>query len=218
MAIVALVAVVYRAAVLPTGALGERYSSVNPVHAVARAIVDTFAGVPWELAGRTLPILAMLLVLAFLADPRSRAWRLVVLGVAWVVATCVPLAYLGQVEPRLLYVAQIGVAIVFAAALTIIVGAVRARQAGVRRLLVALPAGLLVLAFAMLTLKGTTDAQDLFAPGSDKMLGKDLEIWTNAETRDRWPAYHLQLIRERLQEAGVIDTNGAVTDGGTGGG
>lgn len=59
--------------------------------------------------------------LALALHPRSAGWWIILLGVGWIAISCLPLAYLGQGEPRLLYLPEIGHAIV-AIGLVIILG------------------------------------------------------------------------------------------------
>jgi len=199
--------IVFRAIVLPNGALGESYStSAGPVRGLASGLYHTFKGMPWEVHGWSVPFLVLLGVLALLAGPTSKHWREVLLGLGWVFGCAIALARLGQIEPRLLYVSQIGVAISFAGILGVIAEAVTVhRRAAVRRAVaVAVAAILLLVPFVAITSVSNIRAQDVFEPGSPKMLGADLRIWTEPDLHDRFPAHWVAVIEQRLRAAGLI--------------
>jgi hypothetical protein len=201
-----------RAAVLPNGALGESYSSTaGPVRGLASGLYHTFKGMPWEVNRWAIPFLALLVLLAFVVRPTSPRWRVVLFGLGWILATCIPLARLGQVEPRLLYVAQVGIAIIAAGTVAILAEAVPSHRPAWR--LVA-PAAILAAGYLGVTMVANIESQDQFEPGSAKMLNADLGIWTDTETRDRWPEHHLALIEQRLIEAGLIAPDGSVIEDG----
>ena len=206
--------VVVRQIVLPNGALGAAYDQRNPVVGFVVAVLQTFKGMPWEVRGWSVVPLVVIGALALAVAPTSRHWRTVVLGVAWVACCCLPLARLGKVEPRLLYVAQVGAAIVFAGVLGVIADGVATRRAAaraagtvsMRRRLVAVgvAVGVLLVGFASITMSTNIESQDLFEPGSPKMLGADLKIWETPRLHERFPEHYVVLIEQRLRAAGLI--------------
>ncbi|MDZ4719939.1 MAG: phospholipid carrier-dependent glycosyltransferase [Roseiflexaceae bacterium] len=208
--LLAIAYVAYRGMVLPTGMLGARYNqNINPLHALLSAVLWTFKGVPYEVSDWALPTLIGVVGLALILRPLSSAWRVVRTGFLWVVAGCLPLSYLGQVEPRLLYVVQIGVGIVIAGLVTILAEAiVLARQP--KPIWWRGAVGLALL--SMVALLGTTfvstiKAQNEFQPGSPKVLQADLGIWKNLKTRSRYPEHNLKIVEQHLRDANMIDAN-----------
>lgn len=196
----------YRGLVLPTGMLGARYSDSNIVRSLLSAIYWTFKGVPWEVSGLALPFLAGSFGLALFLRPQAPAWRMIVFGFAWVVACCLPLSYAGQVEPRLLYVVEVGVAIMLAGLLTIVASLLTdwsTLQPSWRRLASGVLVAMLV-AMVVATSISTVQAQNEFQPGSQKMLQADYQIWTDLTTRSLYPEHYLKQIEQRLRDANML--------------
>ena len=215
MAAITVAFLAFRAVVLPNGALGESYdASEGPVRGFVTAVFATFKGMPWEVRAWSLPLLVGLVVVAFIVGPTSRHWRVVVLGVAWVICCCVPLARLGRVEPRLLYVAEIGAALVVAGVLGVLAEAWSLRRAGAEaptRLskpaawtAAVTAATVMIVGYAAVTAPSNVEAQDQFEPGSPKMLAADLRIWETPRYHERFPEHYMVLIEQRLRDAGMI--------------
>jgi hypothetical protein len=187
----------YRAAVLPS-AVGVRYSQVGPLHALASAIVWTFKAVPWEVEPYGLPFLLLTWLIALMfAKPLVSQLRIVVFGALWVVVTCVPLAYLGQVEPRLLYLPEVGHAVIAAALAAMILDALtRVPTAGI-----ALRAGLVVPAALLLAAHGYTliKSQDEFLPFGPKIL-HGYQLVLEGPKSHLYPQYHRDRIAKILAE------------------
>jgi hypothetical protein len=199
--VIAVAYILYRQRVVVAGSLSYE-ESYGPIEGLIRAVITAFKGVPWELSPLALVPLALLFVAAALAGG-TRGWSEVVLGVALVVAGSIPLSNVGPVEPRLLLVALLGYAIAVAGLVTVFTQ--RWSMIGSRRLaLVGLATAALWVAFGAATLVGLVKAQNLFMPGSYKMLDGDLTIWNDPVERDLYPPYHLERIEERLREAGLI--------------
>ena len=89
--VITIVYLVYRSLVLP-GSMGDRFSEGgnNPLRSLADGVNSTLKGVPWEI--RALPWLPLVaaFVIGFVARPRHRAWRVVLLGSAASSAACCP--------------------------------------------------------------------------------------------------------------------------------
>jgi len=183
----------YRSLVLPTGMIGERYNaSISPLRGFASAIFWTFKAVPWEVPSRALPVLVVATGLAIILRPQSAGWRIVLLGVGWVTIGCLPLAYLGQVEPRLLYLPEIGHAIVVTGLTIILSDFVRSAFANSKnmKLVLAGLALMLALAFFGATALSQLNAQDEFQPNGYKMLQANYEIYTDLRRRHLYPEYY----------------------------
>ncbi|HEU5012313.1 MAG TPA: phospholipid carrier-dependent glycosyltransferase [Roseiflexaceae bacterium] len=201
MALLALY-LVYRTIVLPTGLVSQRYSTaVSPIHGYASAIFWTFKAVPWEVPSLALPWLLGAGGLAALLKPRSEHWRIVACGAGWVALSCLPLGYLGQVEPRLLYLPEVGHAIVVAGLAAILFDIVQMgwRNQKTRSLAAAGLAILLGIGFFTTTMISEVRAQDEFQPDGYKMRHAMNEIMTDLRYRDLYPAYYLKQIEQRLQ-------------------
>lgn len=193
--------VVYRQRVVVAGTLSYK-ESYGPIEGLIRAVITAFKGVPWELSPLALVPLALLFVAAALAGG-TRGWSEVVLGVALVVAGSVPLSNVGPVEPRLLLVALLGYAIAVAGLVTVFTH--RWSMIGSRRVaLVGVGTAALWVVFGAATLVGLVKAQNLYMPGSYKMLDGDLTIWNDPAQRNLYPPYHVERIEQRLREAGLI--------------
>jgi hypothetical protein len=195
----------YRAMVLPTGVLGKPYSAtVGPVHGFFSAVFWTFKAVPWEVAGWAWPLLGIALLAAAILRPRSSRWPLVALGAMWVAISCVPLSYLGQVEPRLLYVPEVGHAIVVAGVSAILAEIVRSKLAG-RRPGMALASLVMFLAvgFLSLTTISLVQAQNEFLPLGPKMIHGMQLIETDLNHRSLYPRHYIEEIDQRLREVSV---------------
>jgi hypothetical protein len=202
----------YRALVLPTGLLGARYSeAASPLRGLASAVFWTFKAVPWEVPSWTPPILALAAGLALVARPRSAGWRIVFLGAGWVLIGCLPLSYLGQVEPRLLYLPEVGYSIVVAGLAAILGGfAQSSPPSGQLKGLAAIGLVLIIsLAFFGFTAISHFKAQDEFQPYGYKMLRADYEIYTDLRYRHLYPEYYLEQIEQKLRHAGQLPPSGA---------
>jgi hypothetical protein len=201
-ALIVAVYMVYRERVLPSeGGLGNRFGETqNPVSSLLGGINSTVKGVPWEVAAWAVYPLVGLAVLAFVTRPRDPRWREVLLGAGFVVAGVLPLTFSGGVEPRLLYVAEIGMAVVVAALAMILVDAVRHARAGTA-LAVGAVAGTVLVAGAI----GATmvKSQDVFAEGSAKKLAADLRVHREM-SRDFVLPEHIAAIDARLRAHGLL--------------
>ena len=198
---------VYRQAVLPGNALGGRFAETqNPLSALSGGVRSTIAGVPWEISSLAIWPLIAGIVLAFVLEPRARAWRVVLLGFGFVVSGVLPLTFSGGVEPRLLYVAEIGVAIMIAG-LAAVYGAAFAadrRERRGRRVWLA-AAGALVLVFSVATIVSMVRAQNLFKVGSDKMLAGELQVYEHEPWHPFVVPAHWETLVQHLVDGGVID-------------
>lgn len=197
--------VAYRSAVLPSGGLSGRFGeSQSPLRAMAGGVSSTVKGVPWELRSWTLGPLAVLFVGVFVLAPRSRGWRVVILGTGLMVAGVAPLAYSGGVEPRLLYVAELGMAVAMAGVLSALGdGLAVARTTGRRERPLTVGAAAVMVAVVLVTGVLSIQAQDQFAEGSAKKLQADLDVLTRPGITNYVLASRLEAIRERLDADGL---------------
>jgi hypothetical protein len=197
----------YRVLVLPTGLVSSRYSATtSPLRGFASALFWTFKAVPWEVPSLTLPVLAAAIGLALMVRPWSAGWRIVLLGVGWVAIACMPLAYLGQVEPRLLYLPEVGHSIMLAGLAFILSDFVRLalERRHPRQLTGAIAVCLVVLALFGTTTISFFKAQDEFQPLGYKMLRADYEIHTDLRYRHLYPEVYIKEIEQKLQQAGML--------------
>lgn len=209
--IVSGVYLVYRVAVMPEGSLGGRFAETqNPIRSLIGGLNSTVKGVPWEISPLPwFPVMAAV-VLAFVLHPQSRAWRVVLFGIGGMVAGVLPLTFSGGVEPRLLYVAQIGLAIVIAGVASILGEAIAAARSRERMMIVA-AASTVALVLSGAVLVSQFRAQDQFSPGSERQLAGAISVWTHPSAH-RIPAEHLEVIERQLREAGLIDVDGVLTE------
>lgn len=198
---------IYRVLVLPTGLLSARYNaSISPLRGFASAVFWTFKAVPWEVPSWMLLTMVVAIGLALVLHPRSAGWRIVLLGIGWIAIGCLPLAYLGQVEPRLLYLPEVGHALVVTG-LAIILGSFRRSALANRQSRQLLIAGLVLvvtLAFFVATALSQLKAQDEFQPLGYKMLRADYEVYTDLRYRHLYPDYYIKQIELELRQAGKI--------------
>jgi hypothetical protein len=197
----------YRMLVLPTGMLGNRYSTTaSPLRGFASAVFWTFKAVPWEVPSLALPVLMAMVGLALFIRPGSAGWRIVLLGLGWVAIACLPLAYLGQVEPRLLYLPEVGHSIVVAGLVVILNDFVRSAlpRRDARQLIATAVMCFLALAFFSATLISFLKAQDEFQPLGYKMLRSNYEIYSDLRYRHLYPEVYIKEIEHRLQQAGML--------------
>lgn len=199
----------YRSWSLVNEDLGRRFGeSTNPISGLLSGVKWTLKGVPWEVRGRTLVLVPFIVVAALVLDPRSRHWRTAILGGLLLVGGVLPLTFTGGVEPRLLYVAQIGTAVLAASLVAVVAGGVRSRagdgllaRVGPRVVVSALGA-----VFLGLTLVGQFEAQRQFEPGSERRTRTDAELWNNLTERQiaQIPRVYIEDLEARLRERGVI--------------
>lgn len=206
--IVSGVYVVYRTTVLPSGSLDDRFAETqNPVSSLLGGLDSTVRGVPWEIPTLAFVPLVLAVAVAVVIGPTSRTWRVVLLGGGLMIAGVLPLTFSGGVEPRLLYVAQIGMAIVLAGIAAIYAEAIAARPARQHAGL-AVAACLLGFVVAGTTLVSTVRAQDLFEEGSEKQLNADLSIYTEEHLHRYIDPSYLAAMQARLVAAGLIPVGG----------
>ena len=208
--IVTIVYLIYRSAVLPADSLSGRVlKGLGPVRSVFSGFKYTVEGVPWEIHPLPFIPIAVAFVLGFVLQPRSPAWRVVLLGFCGIVSGVLPLAPSGSVEPRGLYVAEIGFAIAIAGLATVFGTAFvdRRRYAGVARAAIV---GVSV-AVAATVAVSHVQSQNLYEPGSAASLSHDLDTWTNPPFRVAViPPANLREIEKHLRDAGLIDAAGNV--------
>jgi len=197
--VILAVYLVYRESALPAGGLGDRFGETqNPLSSLVGGVHSTAEGVPWEVRGLAIWPLGLALVLAVALRPRDRAWRAGLLGVALVVCGVLPLTFSGGVEPRLLYVAQIGMAALVGVIALVLVHAARDAR-GTRGSFAVTAAGAGLAALVLVALAVTAvDAQDQFREGSAKKLSADQRVLESAELRDYVVPERLDDIRARL--------------------
>ncbi|MBN9393032.1 MAG: hypothetical protein J0I20_33680 [Chloroflexi bacterium] len=195
---------VYRSRVLPIQGLGESYSpGTNPVVGLGKAVYATFKGIPWEVNNWFLPLLVLVTVAALVLNPKSYAWRYFSFGVAFVVVADIPLGPLGGIEPRLVYLPAIGLAIMFAALVMLFIEYVRVVRAQPKpRFVTGLIAfGIAGMLFLGMTLYLEINSQDQFAPYSAKMLYHDKIVY---DAPAGYPDHAIQVIEAKLKKAGMI--------------
>jgi hypothetical protein len=195
---------VYRQVVLPRGSLTDRFAETqNPLSSLLGGLNSTVKGVPWEVSAFALPAMAVLIVAAAVVGRRSALWRVGALGVLLMVSGILPLTFSGGVEPRLLYLAQTGMATVVAAAVAVLGEAATAgRRARPPWAAMAVALGT---ATAALTVWGMTRAQHQFIDGSDKKLDGDERILADTAIHELMPPEYLEEITDRLRAAGRLD-------------
>jgi hypothetical protein len=213
--LVAVAAFGYRALVLPE-AFVEAYGDKagGPLRGLVGGIRWTILATPWEVRNLAfIPLIAATIAVAFV-HRRPASWRPMIFAALWVLASLVPLARLVSVEPRLLYTAEVGMAIFIAgltrAAAPEIVRAVRRSSPALgRRRGIGLAVFLVsAVGWVAATIPAHRDAQLEFRVGSPKMLNGDLIVWTELPDRNFYEPYHLERIRQRLFDAGLIDEDG----------
>lgn len=203
-----------RAAVMPAGSFGGRFGETQtPLAALVGGVNSTVKGVPWEVGALPYwPIIASL-ALGFVLAPRSGAWRVVLLGFACVVAGVAPLSFSGGVEPRLLYVAQIGMAIALTGVMTVFAETVATAHASRGRgHTVTAIVTVAVLAVSAAYSISHVRAQAVYEPGTRHALDKDLRVWTSREAIGYIPSANLGRLRQNLLDAGLIDDSGRPLD------
>jgi hypothetical protein len=214
LAAVTIVYLAYRGVVMPSNSFADRFGETqNPVSALVGGLNSVVKGVPWEI--RALPYLPIIaaFVVGFALAPRARAWRVVVLGLGFAVGGVLPLSFSGGVEPRLLYVAEIGMATAVAGLIAVYAEAVaRVRDAGRHVGAVVALVALVGLGVVGSVAVSQVDAQDVYRPGGRLSLEKDLLIWENDAALARVAPENVDRIRAHLLEAGLIDDQGRPVD------
>jgi hypothetical protein len=194
---------VYRTLVLPTGLISAKYGDVGPLRGYASALIWTFRAVPWELHSHfILPALAVLLALALWSRPGHDALGLLAMGFSTVAVSAAPLGLLGQVEPRLLYLPEVGHALVFSGIVTAL-----GRAAGRRPL--SLISGVSLALFLAAVSLAHLRAQDEFGPDSYKML-KGYRLVIEDPKKDLYPRQRLEEIHTILESARARGLDGAL--------
>ena len=197
----------YRSWVLPGGHATTKYGSSGPIQSWVSAVLWTLKGVAWELSARAFPVLLVALSMGLgmayrsRGQDRSATLGLFLLGGLWILAACLPLAPLGRVEPRLLYVSQIGVALLISSCMCAVSAWWRERR---RAMPLRLGFGGMAVALLGLTLVSVIEAQNEFRPGSLKMLGGDCRILFDPNA-ERYPEVRIGETIERLRKAGASD-------------
>ena len=202
----------YRGLVMPPGSFLDRFGEgLNPARALFAAMRGTFKGVPWQIYPRTeLPLLAAF-ALGLITCPRARGWRVVALGVACIAAGVLPLCFNGGVEPRLMYVAELGMGIAVAGLATVYGEALSAARTPVMRMVHASAFGAVALVVAAVVGSSLVEAQDVYAPGSALHLEGDLRVWVHVTSTDYVPQENLEIVESNLRLAGLIDEHGQLT-------
>jgi hypothetical protein len=198
----------YRSLVLPTGLAGARYLETNPLRCFVDAMLWTLKGVPWEVPAPARFALFAVVGLAIFVRPAPRIAAAMLFGVATMVAACLPLARLGLVEPRLLYLPEVGHAILVIAAVWALWRAWAQRERrGLRW--AAASAGLLsCLALGAATTHSLKLAQDEFRPMSYKML-RGYRLVVDGPKRHLYPQHHVANIERILATARQQGLDGA---------
>jgi hypothetical protein len=210
--ICSLLYLVYRAEVMPPGSFRDRFGEgLNPVRALLAAMRGTFKGTPWEINNYTETPLVVAFAIGFVALPQARAWRTVLLGVGCMAAGVLPLCFNGGVEPRLLYVAEIGMAIAIAGLATVYGEALAATRHPATRVALATAFGVISLVTLAVVGSAQAAAQDAFEPGRPIQLKKDLLVWLHPSSIAYVPPANMKVIESQLREAGLIDSNGHPT-------
>lgn len=195
---------IYRSNVLSIPGLGKSYDAqVSVLGGLAKAVYATLKEVPWEVPPWSLPLWMALIGLSLILRPHSRAWRYFFFGIGWIVVACVPLAPLGGIEPRLVYLPALGIAIVLAALVAIVMESIQVALV-YRSQFLTLAATVLtvtVLLFLGMTVILEIRAQNEFSPFSDKVLYVDKKVY---DKPDRYPAHAIQVIEAKLKQAGRI--------------
>ncbi len=208
----------YRTAVMPAGSLGGRFNEGdNPARSLVYGVYYTFKGVPFSIASTTLLPLVAFFGLAIVLQPRSPNLRVVLLGAALVAGGVLPLTFNGGVDPRLLYVAEIGMAVAIAGALAMLGQAVTSARAS--RPSLATPIAIVacgVTAVAALAIGVTlVRSQNEYRPGSALLISHEVELWQNLTPQQiaRMPAEYVEEIRSDLVDAGY-DPDALTASGG----
>ncbi len=191
----------YRGLVLPHALV--RYKDVSPVRGFLTAVNWTLRAVPWEVPSLAFPFLVLALVLFVWVGAGSRPLAVILYGFAWIGVACLPLSYLGQVEPRLLYLAEVGLSVVVAGLFAAFRDALQDRERSwngpaqiQRSVLVLVVSGVFVVATGVSLLR----AQKEFEPFGYKMLKGYREVATNLAYRHLYPAHHLEYIDAVLRD------------------
>jgi hypothetical protein len=198
----------HRVRVLPTGLISAHYGDVGPLRGYASAIFWTFRAVPWEVpAPLLLPLVALVTLLALLSRPSERAWAVTMMGLLTIALSSAPLGLLGQVEPRLLYLPEVGHAVMMAGVAMALTEASRVSGPGLRR-----AAGMLGwgagLALAVVIAAAHLRAQNEFRPDSYKML-KGYRGVIDDPKKNLYPRHRLDEVERILENARERDLDGA---------
>ncbi len=134
-------------------------------------------------------------------------WRVLFFGLGWLLITCGPLAFLGasySVTARVLFLPEIGYAIIAAALVALLVRFVGYSRGGWR-----FWPGLALLIFLLVapyTPLHTANqrAQKDYAPGSFNTLRWDEWVYNNPAWKAKIPEQHYKAIEQKLREAGRI--------------
>ena len=209
--VITVLYVLYRSAVMPAGSLSSRYGEGgNPLRSLVSGISNTIKGVPWEI--RALPLLPLVaaFVLGFVLNPRSRAWRVVLLGLGGVISGVLPMTFVGSPEPRLLYVAHIGFAMAVAGMATVFAQAISGagRRSNLARIAAGTVTALLVIAIGI----SHVESQNLYRPGSSFSLKYDLSTWV-WDAAAKIPPENLAELERHLRDAGLLDEDGNLRPG-----
>jgi uncharacterized membrane protein len=198
-----LVYLVWRAVAVGSGTLSNQVSAGSPPRAFAEGVWAVIKGVPWEVPSTRIAVVLVLVSIAtFVVSPRSRSWRLYLAGGGVVVAGTVPVALSGGAEPRLLYVASIGIAMMVASLAATWVEWLAARSIEDWRVVALAASGALVLAAALVPL--LVKAQDQFEPTSEMQLRQALVIYEDPVQRAIVEPSILLELEQRLIDAGRL--------------
>ena len=199
---------VHRVRVLPTGLISAQYGDVGPLRGYASALFWTFRAVPWEVpAPLLLPLIALVTLLALLSRPSPRALAVTLTGLLTIALSAGPLGLLGQVEPRLLYLPEVGHAVMMAGVVMALLEASRGSGPGLRR-----AAGMLGwgagLALAVAVGVAHLRAQNEFRPDSYKML-KGYRGVVDDPKKNLYPRHRLDEVERILENARERNLDGA---------
>ena len=204
---------VYRFVVLSgDNALPADNAGVNPAKGLVLTLKSALQSTPWELQNRSLPFLLVLIVVGIVAARSRTSIHLVLFATITLVAACIPLAPVGKVEPRLLFMPQIAVALLVAAIASTLVSWINAFRTSLRS--ATRPTALhtislvtvlaIACGFVATTAYTFVQAQDMWQPGAAKMLEGDLQLWNDVANRGKYPQRYVEQVEQRLSEAGLL--------------
>ena len=193
----------YRAMILPKAEPYKEGGTV--VYGYFSAVYQALKGGPYSPAPWLLGLLMLPLGLAIFTQRESVKWRYFFFGLGWMLVACGPLALLlGNIEPRLLYLAMVGYAVAVVALFSMGLDTLRSFKgsrifwAGVGVVLV------FGVIYGAVDYRLNRDAQESYAPYSDNTLLHDEEVYNDPVLRAKYPAVNVKVMEEKLRETGRI--------------
>jgi hypothetical protein len=194
---------VYRAMILPKA---EPYKEEgNIVYGYFSAVYQALKGGPYSPAPWLLGLVILPLGLAFFTQRESVKWRYFFFGLGWMLVACGPLALLlGNIEPRLLYLAMVGYAVAVVALFSMALDTLWSLR-GSKIFWVGVGVVLVFgVVYGAVDYRLNRDAQESYAPYSENTLMHDEEVYNDPVLRVKYPAVNVRVMAEKLRETGRL--------------